>query len=70
MYYFTFYETWLYSPLYDFDGDIACGFNLERAKTEKSNLQSLLEKIVQRLNFINDGSYELKNIAKTQLESL
>jgi hypothetical protein len=60
----------LYSSLYDFDGDKACGFNLDRAKTEKSNLQSLLEKIVQRLNFINDGSYEVENIAKSQLESL
>lgn len=60
----------LHSSLYDFDGDKACGFNLDRAKTEKSNLQSLLEKIVHRLNFINDGSYELENIAKSQLESL
>ena len=60
----------LYSSLYDFDGDKACEFNLERAKIEKVNLENLLDRIVQRLVLINDGSYEIENLAKTQLESL
>ena len=60
----------LYSSCYEFDNDDACSFNFELAKTYKSELSNLMNMIIERLNSINDGSFEIKDFTKDQLDNL
>ncbi len=60
----------LYSSCYEFDKNDACSFNFELAKTHKNELSNLMNMIVDRLNSINDGSFEIKDFTKDQLDSL
>ncbi len=50
----------IYSDYYEFDShDLPCWFNMEKAKSDKRMLLDLTKKLVNRLNEINDGSYEV-----------
>jgi len=52
----------LYNSLYEFDShNEACWFDTEKAKTKKPQLSALINKLIDRLSIINDGSYVVKN---------
>lgn len=53
----------LYSSFYDFD-KASCSFDVEVAKEHKTELTELTNKLIERLNFINDGSFEIDNQIK------
>lgn len=50
----------IYTNYFEFDShDEACWFNQEQATKDKNMLLDLMKKLVDRLNLINDGSYEV-----------
>lgn len=50
----------MYTDYFEFDShDVACWFNQEQANKDKNILFELSYKLVERLNEINDGSYEV-----------
>lgn len=58
-----------YSSYYEFDShDQPCWFNIEQAKKDKNMLLDLTKKLVDRLNEINDGSYEVIDNITNYLE--
>ena len=50
----------LYSSFYSFDKD-SCSFDAGVAKEHKTELVELVKQLIERLNFINDGSFEINN---------
>ena len=56
----------LYSSFYEFDEDEACRFNSTIAKEHLDELKELITK-KNRLNIINDGSFELSDMITDQL---
>lgn len=50
----------LYSSFYSFDKD-SCSFDIDVAKEHKTELVELVKQLLERLNFINDGSFEIDN---------
>lgn len=50
----------LYSSFYSFDKD-SCSFDVDVAKGCKTELVELIKQLLERLNFINDGSFEIDN---------
>lgn len=50
----------LYSSFYNFDND-SCSFDVDVAKKHKLELVELIKQLTERLNFINDGSFEIDN---------
>jgi len=50
----------LYSSFYNFDKD-SCSFDVDVAKEHKLELVELIKQLTERLNFINDGSFEIDN---------
>lgn len=60
----------LYSSFYEFDKNDACAFNMEIAKKHKKELSELINKILKRLDLLNDGSYKVQDLAKKQLENI
>ncbi|MCD7727283.1 MAG: hypothetical protein LUH57_02920 [Ruminococcus sp.] len=54
----------LYSSYYEFDShDMPCWFNYEQQFKDRFIIRDLLQKIVNRLNEINDGSYVVEPFA-------
>ncbi len=60
----------LYSSFYEFDEDEACRFNSIIAKEHLDELKELITKIKNRLNILNDGSFELSDMITDQLREL
>ena len=60
----------LYSSFYEFDEDEACTFNSTIAKEHLDELKELITKIMNRLNNLNDGSFELSDMITDQLREL
>lgn len=61
----------LYSSYYEFDShDQACWFNEKQQYADRFIMLDLLEKIVSRLEEINDGSYVVEPIALEEYRSL
>ena len=60
----------LYSSFYEFDEDEACSFNSTIAKGHLDELKELITKIKNRLNNLNDGSFELSYMITDQLREL
>lgn len=52
----------LYSSYYEFDSEgSACNFNKDRFLTDKDKLLGMLNILINILNDINDGSYEVED---------
>lgn len=49
----------LYESLYSFDAPDGCSFDIKRYKESSQNLLDMISKIKDRLNFLNDGSYQV-----------
>lgn len=60
----------LYSSFYEFDEDEACKFNSIMAKEHLNELKELIIKIKNRLNVLNDGSFELNDMISDQFRDL
>ena len=60
----------LYSSFYEFDENEACRFNNVIAKEHLNELKDLIIKIKNRLNILNDGSFEVKDMISDQLSEL
>ena len=61
----------LYSSYYEFDShDQACWFNEEQEKKDKEKMLSLLKRLVDRLNELNDGSFIVEDYETERLEKL
>lgn len=61
----------LYSDCYEFDShDKGCYFNKENLRANKETLIKLMDKLNKRLNEINDGSFNVKDLATPFLESI
>lgn len=60
----------LYSSFYEFDEDEACKFNSIIAKEHLNELKELIIKIKNRLNVLNDGSFELNDMISDQFRDL
>ena len=60
----------LYSSFYEFDKDEACRFNNTLAKEHLDELKELIEKIKNKLNTLNDGTFKLNDIVTEQLHEL
>ena len=60
----------LYSSFYEFDENNACRFNILMAKEHLYELMKLITKIKDRLNILNDGSFELNDMVSEQLNRL
>lgn len=60
----------LYSSFYEFDEDEACRFNSTIAREHLDELKELIAKIKNRLNILNDGSFELRDMITDQLHEL
>ena len=55
----------LYDSCYSFDdGNEACKFDEEKYKQNYTQMISIIEKIMARLDIINDGSFCVKNFIK------
>ena len=61
----------LYSGCYKFDTyNQPCIFNKEKAKKNKKEILELLNQIKTRLEYINDGSYYVEDLATNEIEKL
>lgn len=61
----------LYDSYYEFDShDEACWFNEEQEKQDKQKMLDLLGKLRTRLDELNDGSYEINDLATPYYEGL
>ena len=43
---------------------------MEIAKQHKDELSELVNKIIERLNSLNDGTYDVQDLTKDQLENI
>lgn len=60
----------LYSSFYEFDKDEACRFNNTLAKEHLDELKELIEKIKNKLNTLNDGTFKLNDLVTEQFHEL
>lgn len=61
----------LYSSYYEFDShNQPCWFNKEQEKKDKDKMLSLLHKLIDRLNGINDGTFEIDDLETSRVEKL
>ena len=61
----------LYSGYYEFDSHKqACWFNHEKEKEDKENMLDLIQKILTRLDEINDGSFIVEDYESEHLREL
>lgn len=51
----------LYSSFYSFDNSDSCKFEVELASAHKNELLDLISQLIERLDAINDGSFEIEN---------
>ena len=61
----------LYNSYFEFNSHgMPCWFNHEKEKAEKDVMLALIEKIVARLNEINDGSFVVEDMESDRLRAL
>ncbi len=61
----------MYTGYYEFDSNgEACFFNKEREKADKVILLDLLGKLIDRLNELNDGSFEIDDRETERIKNL
>ncbi|MEE3453452.1 RNA helicase [Dialister sp.] len=61
----------IFSSYYEFDShNSPCWFNHEKEKAEKGSMLSLIQKILIRLNEINDGTFEIEDLETSRLNNL
>ena len=61
----------LYSGYYEFDShDQPCWFNKEKEKEDKFKMLSLLNKLNERLNEINDGTFVVEDLETERVKNL
>lgn len=60
----------LYSSFYEFNNDEACTFNALIAKEHYEELSEIINKIKNRLNMLNDGTYKLNDMVSDQLKNI
>lgn len=61
----------LYSSYYEFDShDLPCWFNEEQEKQDKEKMLSLLKKLNDRLDEINDGSFVVEDLETERVKKL
>lgn len=61
----------MYSSYYEFDShDQACWFNEEKEKADKSTMLNLIQKLLDRLAIINDGSFVVEDYVTPHLKEL
>lgn len=61
----------MYRSYYEFDThDSACWFNYDKEKSEKYQMLSLINKLIDRLNKINDGSFIVEDRETDRIKAL
>ena len=61
----------MYSSYYEFNTHSqGCLFNEEKQKAEKEEMLSLLTQLIDRLNALNDGSYEIDDRVTAEIRNL
>ena len=61
----------LYDSFYSFNTpNAACEFSYEKEKANKDKMLSIIQKILKRLNEINDGSFVIEDYETKHLENL
>lgn len=61
----------MFSGYYEFDShDQPCWFNYEKEKADKDLMLSIIEKIKERLEEINDGSFTIEDLETSRLNNL
>ena len=61
----------LYTSYYDFESDgEGCKFNKEKEKADKNLMLELLNKLISRLNELNDGSFEIEDRETARIQNL
>ena len=61
----------LYDSFYSFNTpNAACEFSYEKEKANKDKMLSIIQKILKRLNEINDGSFVIEDYLTKNLENL
>lgn len=61
----------MFSGYYEFDShDLPCWFNHEQEKKDKDIMLDLIQKILSRLNEINDGSFVVEDHETERLNGL
>ena len=61
----------MFDAYYEFDtNDVPCWFNYEKERTEKDAMLTLIERMVARLNEINDGSFVIEDLESERLRAL
>ena len=57
-----------YSSYYEFNShDQACWFNEEKEKNEKEEMLALLNKLIEEISSVNDGSFEITDIITNEV---
>ncbi|MBU0279126.1 hypothetical protein [Gemella sp. zg-1178] len=60
----------LFSSYYHLDKDIDDMFDFEQEKKDKEKMLALFEKLISRLNEINDGSFEIDDRETQRIRNL
>ena len=60
-----------YSSYYEFNShDQACWFNEEKEKNEKEEMLALLNKLIEEISSVNDGSFEIEDNETERIKKL
>lgn len=60
-----------YSSYYEFNShDQACWFNEEKEKNEKEEMLDLLNKLIDEISSVNDGSFEIEDNETERIKKL
>lgn len=61
----------MYASYYEFDShEQACWFNHEKEKVDKEIMLDLIERLIARLNEINDGTFVIEDCETQRLKEL
>lgn len=61
----------MFSSYFEFDShNQPCWFNKEQEKKDKNKMLDLLNQLIERLNKINDGSYEVIDRERDRVKNL
>ena len=61
----------MFSSYYEFDShDVPCWFNHDKEKAEKWKMLDIINRIKERLNEINDGSFTIEDFETERLKNL
>ena len=61
----------MFAGYYEFDAhDVPCWFDHDKEKRERNRMLDLIERIIARLNEINDGSFVVEDYETERLQGL